>query len=233
MSAATPVAPSPHHVDLMRFYLDRGLAPGQFWFGREHPALEEAALRLLATRSRVRVLEIGYQAGGFAVPVITSLHRTPGFHYTGLDSLAYPNAVTSELLTEYLTLQGVAPDRFRLLKVDAWDFLMTCPETFDLILIDHVKSLYPRELETVLSRRRVAAGGLVLLHDVLEKATEAWVECARICATFGCRWHVDGEVPAGLAIVEAGEATRSFPTTMVGLKLGLRFAARRLARAGR
>jgi len=233
MSAPTPVAPSPRHADLIRFYLGHGLTADQFWFGHEHPMLEETALRLLAGRARARVLEIGYQAGGFAVPVITALHRTPGFDYTGLDSLAYPNAISSELLTEYLTLQGVAADRFRLLKVDAWDFLMTCGETFDLILIDHVKSLYPRELETVLVRRRVAEGGVVLLHDVLGKAKEAWVECAKISRKFGCPWQIDGDVPAGLAIVRAESMPGSVAARTVGLTLSLKFAARRLARAFR
>lgn len=219
------------HEELTRYYLERGLDRPQFWHGPEHPALEQVALRLLDARASRRVLEVGYQAGGFAAPIVASLHRAPGFHYTGLDSLAYPNAVSSDLLAGFFRRQGVPVDRFRLLTVDAWDFLMECPETFDLVLIDHVKSLYPRELETLLARRLLAGDGVVLLHDVLEKAAEAWMRCVGVCASFGCRWHVEEGVPGGLAIVRPTGHALTLAAATTRIRLGLRFAARRLDRA--
>jgi predicted O-methyltransferase YrrM len=229
VSPHRPVASSPIHEELARYYAEHGLDRSQFWFGAEHPALEQAALRLLSGRTSCRVLEIGYQAGGFAVPIVIGLHRLPGFHYTGLDSRAYPNAVSRELLGGYLSGRGVPEDRMRLLTVDAWDFLMTCGEAFDLVLIDHVKGLYPRELETLLARRLVTAGGVILLHDVLEKAAEAWVQCARLCTKFHCGWRIDEGVPAGLAIVSVANGAPRFTSAMARMRLGSRFLVRRLS----
>ena len=157
--------------NLTEYYLDQGLEPGQFWIGPEHPGLEELALQLLDRHESMSVLEIGHQAGGFAVPLILALHGAPGFQYTGIDNLSYANSVSGELIAKFLTDSGVPADKFRFLVVsDAREFLMTCQTRFDLILVDHLKSLYPRDLEIIMVRDLLVEGGSVVLHDVTDKS---------------------------------------------------------------
>ena len=80
---------------------------------------------------------------------------------------------------------------------------MTCQIRFDLILIDHLKSLYPRELRTILARELLAEDGVILLHDVLHKAATPWDRCTRLCTRFGYSWELYPEIPAGAALVRA------------------------------
>ena len=44
--------------------------------------LEERAINLLSEMPRARVLEIGYQSGGFAVPVILAMRDRSDFSVT-------------------------------------------------------------------------------------------------------------------------------------------------------
>lgn len=192
------------HEDLIQYYLCRGLMPGQFWIGPEHPALEELALELLYTRESKSVLEIGYQAGGFAVPLIRALHDMAGFHYTGIDNLTYQNSVSANLISAFVIGQGVPADRFRFLVADASDFLAGCDRKFDLILIDHKKDFYARDLRTILARGLLGEDGVVLLHDVLQEAAKAWGLCSRVCTLFGYSWELHREIPAGVAVVRRG-----------------------------
>lgn len=219
------------HAHLVSFYASRGLGRDRFWLGDEHPALERAALELLAGSPSMRVLEVGYQAGGFAAPVLEALHTEPGFHYTGLDSLVYQNAVPPGLLAEYLLERDVARDRFELVTSDAWDFLMTTSERFDLVLVDHVKGLYRRDLETILARGLVAGGGVILLHDVLAKAAAAWVDCVKVAERYGCSWEIRADVPAGLAIVRTPPRRRRLRAMAASARLSARYAVRRINRA--
>ena len=74
--------------ELSAYYTALGYPASRWHIGAEHPLLEEYAIRLLATLPRARVLEVGYQAGGFAVPLILAMHARPGFTYVGVDSMA-------------------------------------------------------------------------------------------------------------------------------------------------
>jgi predicted O-methyltransferase YrrM len=231
MNAEPSPARSEIHRDLGEHYLSAGLSPEQFWFGPEHPALEERALRLLRERPSQRVLEIGYSAGGFAVPLISALHASPTFAYCGLDSLVYPNAVARAHVETFLAARGVPAERYRFVIADAWDGLMRSHDVYDLVLIDHVKGLYPRELTTLYARDLVAPGGIVLLHDVCEKAAEAWKTCSALCDAFGWTWTVDETVPAGLAIVRADPGRGSWTATAHVAGMRARYGVRLLARA--
>jgi len=211
------------HRELADYYLSQGLAPERFWIGPEHPALEELALSILRERESKRVLEIGYQAGGFAVPIIYALHNLPEFHYTGIDNLGYHNSVSNELISSFLAIQRIPEDKYLFKIADAWDFLMTCEEKFDLVLIDHVKRLYPRELGAVFVGELLAPSGVILLHDVLHEAADAWRRCAKLCKLFGCSWEINQEVPAGVAIVHTRARPYSRKVSVWGYRVALQF----------
>lgn len=195
------------HEKLREFYIARGLTADDFWIGSEHPALEDVALELLKPMASKSVLEIGYQAGGFAVPLIIENLHDPAFRYLGIDNLQYRNALSGGLIREFLLRHGANEDKFLFLQDDATGFLMRCTDRFDLILVDHVKRLYPEALRVILSRSLIARGGCILLHDVENKASEAWYSCVRICRAFGYQYELLPDVPEGLALLRPGADT--------------------------
>jgi hypothetical protein len=175
--------------------------------GQEHPHLENYALRLLRQLPRSRVLEIGFQAGGFAVPVIMKMQDRPDFLYVGIDNGAYPNAVHPSTIIGYLKQQKVKGE-FNFHHGDVKDILSKLtPQKFDLILVDHSKPFYSREFYTIASKGLIAPGGYILFHDVLEKAEAAWKECKLICQAFEFSWQIVEDVPGGLAVVKPSGAS--------------------------
>ncbi|MFQ5856386.1 MAG: class I SAM-dependent methyltransferase, partial [Anaerolineae bacterium] len=159
---------------LEEYYESLGYPRSHWHIGWEHPHLEEYAIRLLQGMPRARVLELGYQAGGFAVPVILAMRERPDFVYLGIDSMAYDTAVDGKVIVQYLENQGVT-GCYEFAVGDAGKFLARMPkEQFDLVLIDHDKSLYPREFRTLVRRELVSPDGCILFHDVLRKAREVW-----------------------------------------------------------
>ncbi|MEE9611612.1 MAG: class I SAM-dependent methyltransferase [Desulfatiglandales bacterium] len=193
------------HDDLTHYYLSKGIAREHFWIGPEHPALEQLALGSLCDRDRESklVLEIGYQAGGFAVPVIRELYDEEGFHYTGIDNLSYRNAVSGRLISDFLGEQGLSSEKYQFLVGDASEFLMATRKKFDLILIDHLKALYLRELRIIITHQLLAEGGVIILHDVLQKAADPWKKCKKLCARLGYNWELHPEINAGAAVISA------------------------------
>lgn len=194
--------------ELSAYYEALGYPPARWHIGAEHPLLEETAIRLLGNRPRARVLEIGYQAGGFAVPLILALHGRPGFAYVGVDSMAYGSAVEGAVIARYLRRRGLE-DGYAFVERDAHRFLHEVAPSFDLVLIDHDKRLYPRDLRTVLRRGLVSVDGLVLVHDVLGKARRVWHDCLAIAHAYGWVSHILDEVPDGLAVLRRDPATRT------------------------
>jgi predicted O-methyltransferase YrrM len=196
---------------LAEYYKDLGFPPSAWHIGPEHPALERVVLRLLNNAPAARVLEIGYQSGGFAVPIVLALHARPGFQYVGIDSLAYSNAVPGDVIARFLRAQGVK-DGFEFVTGDAGQVLRRFPpRPFDLVLIDHYKPLYPRELLAVARRGFVGADGVVVLHDVLGRARSVCGTCRAICRAWGFDWTVTAEVPEGLAVARRVPSPRRLP----------------------
>lgn len=191
------------HSDLIQYYLSKGIRQEQFWIGSEHPALELLALEFLCGRESKFVLEVGYQAGGFAVPVIRELYDEEGFHYTGIDNLSYRNAVNGQLIADFLGEQGMSSEKYQFLVGDASELLMATRKKFDLILVDHLKALYLRELRLIIAHQLLAEGGMIILHDVLQKAADPWDKCARLCKRMGYAWELHPEIPSGAAVIHA------------------------------
>jgi predicted O-methyltransferase YrrM len=206
------------HERLGRFYAAAGQPPEAWHVGPEHPALEAAALELLDTVRGRRVLEIGVQAGGFAAPLILAAGQQPGFHYTGVDNHAYPNAVPFVLLERFLHEAGATAD-VRLVAADAQSFLAgPAGDGFDLVLLDHFKPRYPGDLQQLLARRFVRPGGVVLLHDVRGVAAEEWRVCQRVAAAYGWTAAVREEVPGGLAVLRQGTDATPGAVTRIGVR---------------
>ncbi|MDP2382644.1 MAG: class I SAM-dependent methyltransferase [Nitrospirota bacterium] len=190
-------------LSLLEYYQSLGLSASQWHVGPEHPYLEEYVIRLLRTLPAVRVLEIGYQSGGFAVPVILAMQGRSGFDYLGVDSLRYANAVHGGIIADYLKTQGVTSG-FQFIESDASKFLSRKHSgQFDLILIDHYKPLYPRELLAVFASDRLGPQGVVLLHDISGRARGVAVLCEAIASAYGYTWAVVEEVPEGLAVLRS------------------------------
>jgi predicted O-methyltransferase YrrM len=188
-------------LSLFEYYHSLGLSPSQWHVGPEHPYLEEYVIRLLHTLPAVRVLEIGYQSGGFAVPVILAMRGRSDFDYLGVDSLSYANAVHGGIIADYLKTKGVTSG-FQFVESDASKFLSRTPSgRFDLVLIDHYKPLYPRDLLAVIARDRVSPQGIILLHDIIGRASGVASLCEAIASAHGYSWTVVEEVPEGLAVL--------------------------------
>ena len=87
----------------------RGLElPEESWhLGPEHPSLEEMAIRLVSETKQPRMLEIGVQSGGFAVPLILTMAQKGSFSYLGVDNRENTNAVPLRLIADFLRLHGV------------------------------------------------------------------------------------------------------------------------------
>ena len=196
-------------MTLEEYYTRLGLPREAWHIGPEHPALEQLALRLLTSMRSARILEIGVQAGGFAVPVITAAADRPRFSYVGVDNLAYSNAVPLAHVAGYLEAQGVSGG-VRFVEGDSTAMLReAAPDSFDLILLDHYKPKYPVDLHSVCARGLLSADGAIVLHDVLAHAAPEWAVCRTVCEAFGYRAEIDAGVPGGAAIVRRGAAAGS------------------------
>ncbi len=218
-------------MSLAEYYAALGYTSDQWHIGLEHPYLENYALRLIERFPRARVLEIGYQAGGFAVPVILRMKNRPDFVYVGIDNGAYANSVDSSVIADYLRSYQVAC-QYTFYNGDAGKILpRLVPQGFDLILVDHHEPLYPREFYTIVSRGLIVSGGVVLFHDVFQKAEKAWKECELICRAFGFSSQIVDDIPGGLAVVErslGGVPAKGLPQLTVRLQVEMLRAVRGL-----
>jgi hypothetical protein len=200
---------------LARHYQNEGVADEAWHIGPEHPALERTALEILETLDGRRVLEIGFQAGGFAVPIILTLHQDPRFRYVGVDNLAYTNSVRPTTIENFLRSR-VTPGCYEFIQSDSTRFLKTlAPSSIDLVLLDHFKPLYERDLLVLCRRGVVKAGGVIFLHDVHAGAASAWRNCSHLVRTFGLQVDVRADVPAGLAILRVPFGVRPRRLTMI------------------
>ena len=191
--------------DLRTFYENQGLSSADYHIGPEHPGLEEKAIQLIQDHPLPKILEIGYQSGGFSIPIILTLYGKRGFSYVGIDNMQFNESINSkwnvDLLNNFLLLKGVDKHCFKFHIGDSGEFLKKCNDHYDLILIDHMKALYPRELRMIFRRRLICKGGVILLHDVLKRAKMAWEKCRRICKTYNCSYEIDENIVLGLAIL--------------------------------
>jgi predicted O-methyltransferase YrrM len=205
-------------MTLEEYYRDLGIPDSHWHIGREHPSLEDYALRLLADLPQARILEVGYQSGGFAVPVILEMQGRTDFEYLGIDSLGYGNSVDGTTIARYLRDQGVTGG-YEFAVGDAGQYLKELPHRqFDLILVDHYKPLYARELLTIIRRRLTSPEGYILFHDILGEASGAWKDCTRVCNAYGYAWSIAREVPEGLALVRRNQEVQRIPLSQ---RLGL------------
>lgn len=206
-------------MPLADYYQGLGFSSKQWHIGSEHPKLEEYAIELLQKMHHPRVLEVGYQAGAFSVPVISAGRALPGFSYLGIDSLAYENSVNGQVIEGYLKREGISHG-YRFAVGDAGHFLETLPQKppFDMILIDHYKPLYAREFHTVLKRGLLSDSGVVLMHDILNKARQAWSDCQRIARAYGYTWTINSDIPEGLAIIRKDPTSQTKPWARTGVK---------------
>lgn len=209
---------------LQQYYASLGLPEEAWHVGPEHPSIEELAIRLLATTRHARILEVGVQSGGFAVPVILASANRPGFAYTGIDSLDYTNAVPLRLIADYLATRGITQN-LRFIESDSTAALRTLPaKAFDLILLDHYKPKYPLDLHEVCARGLVSDDGVIVLHDVLGHAASEWTVCERVCRSFGYDWAIDSDVVNGAAIVRRRKtAARTKSGTLAALEVKTRW----------
>ena len=211
---------------LAEYYTRSGLPAGSWLVGPEHPALEELGIRILSNTASARILELGVQSGGFAVPVILACAHRDGFAYTGVDNLAYTNAVPLHHIADYLTLRGVTRG-LRFVEGDSGPVVQTASShAYDLILIDHFKPRYPIDFYAICSRDLLSEDGSIVLHDVLGNAAAHWEACKRVCRAFGYDWTIDATVPEGAAIVRrAGPARATASTLLVGAEVHARWRA--------
>ena len=190
---------------LSAFYAAAGVTADRWHVGPEHPALERVAIAELQRRDGRRVLEIGVQAGGFAIPVIAACARLPGFSYTGVDNHAFPNAVPFSLLRSFLASEGLSGT---FVESDSAAYLAAAEGPFDLILLDHWKPLYARDLLPILSRPLIAADGVVMLHDVTGVGAGEWPACRAVARACGWEAEIRTDVPGGLALLRRRHGPR-------------------------
>src|SRR5262249_28867011 len=149
----------------------------------------------------IRMLEVGVQAGGFAVPGIVALHTRPTFTYTGVDKLLYTNAVPLRYVESYLRRVRVTPP-LPFVEGDSTTVVRPPgPHSLDFVLLDHYKPKYPVDLLHICANGALSAHGTIVLHDVLTHAAPDWPICEAICRAYGYRWWIDSDVSQGAAIV--------------------------------
>jgi hypothetical protein len=208
--------------DLQHYYRGLNLPEESWHVGPEHPSLEERAIRLIAETGQGRILEIGVQSGGFAVPVILAVARAGPFSYLGVDNREYTNAVPLQLVADYLALHGLT-NGIRFVEGDSTAVLKRARRgEFDFILLDHYKPKYPFDLLQVFRRDLLSEHGVILLHDVLTHAAREWQVCVRLCEAFGYMWDVDASVFQGAGIIRRRPGARR---TYASVWLGARVAA--------
>ena len=194
-----------HPQTLQKYYQCKGFSPKQYHIGAEHPALENFFLQFTKEMTRLHIMEIGFQSGGFAVPVILANEKHLDFTYLGIDSGEYESAVDGGVISTYLEGHNVKCN-CEFVKADSGSYLKKMPyRTYDLILIDHYKPLYLRDFYTIARRKLVSPDGYVLFHDVLGRAKSVWEQCKKICIAFGFKWEIVDSVPGGLAVVSYGQ----------------------------
>lgn len=208
---------------LQQYYTSLGMPEDAWHVGPEHPSLEELAISLLSTTQQARILEVGVQSGGFAVPVVLAAAGRSGFAYTGIDSLDYTNAVPLRLVDDYLRERGVTRN-LRFIESDSTQALRTLPaRSFDLILLDHYKPKYSLDLFEVCSRDLLGDDGVILLHDVLAHAAAPWRVCERVCRAFGYTWTIDSVVFQGAALVRRNGARRTMAIALARVEVLFRW----------
>lgn len=189
-------------IGLREYYQKIGYQNSQWHIGPEHPRMEEYTLKLLLRTRHKRVLEIGYQAGGFAVSVILAMKNDPEFNYTGIDDGSYANSVEKNVICKFLEDSNVQQNIYAFYKGDAHTFLYNLTKVqFDVILVDHYKPLYLREFYGIVKNDLLDPEGYILFHDVLERASKIWVKCQNLCDLFGFSWEIINEIPGGMAVV--------------------------------
>jgi predicted O-methyltransferase YrrM len=222
-------------MTLEDYYARLGLPPDAWHVGPEHPSLEELGVRLLGVTRQARILEIGVQSGGFAVPVILEMANRAGFSYTGVDSLDYTNAVPLKLVAGYLASRGVT-EHLRFIEGDSTAALRTlAARSYDLILLDHYKPKYPLDLFEICARDLLSGDGAIVLHDTMAHAAAAWKVCERVCRAFGYRWTMDTDVVNGAAIVRRGadEDRSNARVAAIGVEVKARWLLHATAVRGR
>jgi predicted O-methyltransferase YrrM len=205
---------------LKEYYRSLGYPESRWHIGPEHPHLEDYAIRLLETLPRARVLEVGYQAGGFAVPLILRCHSRPDFEYLGIDSLTYKNAVDGNVIAGYLSSLGIT-SRYQFATGDAGKLIRVSTREFDLVLLDHEKRLYPREFLTIARRQLLSREGYILFHDVSGRAHTAWKVCTTIAQVYGYSWSVVQGIPGGLAVIRRSTSQQGITSFRQRLRLGM------------
>ena len=199
---------------LADYYRNLGLSEHAWHIGPEHPALEELGLRMLGTTRGARVLELGVQSGGFAVPVILAAAKRSGFAYMGVDSLEYTNAVPLRLIAEYLERHDVPAAAMTFVEGDSTTALRSAaPSSYDLILFDHYKPKYPIDLQITFQRRLLSDEGVIVLHDVLAQAANEWKVCERVCRAYGYTWTIETGVSQGAAVLRRKQSPAPSPST--------------------
>jgi predicted O-methyltransferase YrrM len=209
--------------DLAQYYRDLGLPEESWHVGPEHPSLNELGIRLVAATKKRRILEIGVQSGGFAVPVILSVAQAGSFSYVGVDNREYTNAVPLQLIADYLKLYGITHG-VRFIEGDSTTVLRTAERhAFDFILLDHYKPKYPFDLLHIFRRDLLSDDGVIVLHDVLTHAAREWEVCTRLGRAFGYTSRIDRTVVQGAGIIRrapdadrpAGSQTASLATRVI------------------
>jgi predicted O-methyltransferase YrrM len=217
---------------LQQYYASLGLPEDAWHVGPEHPSIEELAIRLLATTRHARILEVGVQSGGFAVPVILASAHRSDFAYTGIDSLDYTNVVSLRLIADYLATRDITQKQ-RFIESDSTAGLRTLqPNSFDLILLDHYKPKHPRDLYEVCMRDLLSDDGVIVVHDVVGHAANEWKVCERVCTAFGVQWTIDAGVVNGAAIIRRARPSsrRAMSVALVGLEVKALAGSRNHAR---
>jgi predicted O-methyltransferase YrrM len=193
-------------ADLQQYYRDLGLADDGWHLGPEHPSLEQLGVALVTATKKRRILEIGVQAGGFAVPVILAVAQQTNFSYLGVDNREYTNAVPLKLVADYLRRHGVT-EGVRLVEADSTTVLRTAERgAFDLILMDHYKPKYPFDLLHIFRRDLLSDDGAIVLHDVLAHAAREWAICTRLSRAYGYTSVIDATVFQGAGIIRRAAA---------------------------
>ena len=141
------------------------------WLGPEHPAISATLIALAFMKKAESVLEIGYQAGGSAIPFQNYVDYFGG-QYQGFDSCEDINASVehAEAIRKCCVKMGVDCG---VIWTEAFD-VSKVRGSVDFVFIDHWKELYLQSTKDLVESAHLAPEAWLVYHDI--DVEPRWVE---------------------------------------------------------
>ncbi|MCB9809616.1 class I SAM-dependent methyltransferase [Candidatus Peribacteria bacterium] len=129
-----------------------------------------------------RILEIGMYCGYSS---LCMAHALPSSRITGIE-----HSRSSPALCQALFAYARVEQQIEIIRARAEKAIPTLPTAYDLVLMDHNKSLYLQDFTLLLLHQRLAMGGVIVADNVNLGAAKAFTEHLQSRPDFSVTVHV-------------------------------------------